>query len=196
MCLVGGGQEINTGEAGISEWIKALNEKFTHWKIYISDKLTEAEYAEGQINALLANNDKVTYSSELHLGVSLRSFRAENLSAFVHSLLTFDPDASMWYDTIKERYPILLTRNMDKARAWLRKNTRGSQRSGVLVSKAAARFKPLAVIFSSKATKTLSTGFWRIKMISGHPTFSKTLQPRFRSKASNWIIHVSFGMLI
>ena len=145
VCLVGGGQEINTGEAGISEWIKALNEKFTHWKIYISDKLTEAEYTEGQVNALLANNDKVTYSSELHLGVSLRSFRAENLSAFVHSLLTFDPDASMWYDTIKERYPILLTRDMDKARAWLRKNTRGSQRSGVLVSKAAARFKPLAV---------------------------------------------------
>ena len=31
VCLVGGGQEINTGEAGISEWIKALNDKFPHW---------------------------------------------------------------------------------------------------------------------------------------------------------------------
>lgn len=145
VCLVGGGQEINTGEAGISEWIKALNEKFTHWKIYISDKLTEAEYAEGRVNELLADNDKVTFSPELHLGVSLRSFRAENLSAFVHSLLSFNPDASTWYNSIKERYPIVLTRDMAKARAWLRKNTRGSQRSGVLVSKAAARFKPLAV---------------------------------------------------
>ena len=56
VCLVGGGQEINTGEAGISEWIKALNEKFTHWKIYISDKLTEAEYAEGQVNALFSES--------------------------------------------------------------------------------------------------------------------------------------------
>lgn len=145
VCLVGGGQEINTGEAGISEWIKALNEKFTHWRIYISDKLTEAEYAEGRVNELLADNDKVTFSSELHLGVSLRSFRAENLSAFIHSLLSFNPDASSWYNTIKERYPIVLTRDMAKARAWLRKNTRGSQRSGVLVSKTAARFKPLAV---------------------------------------------------
>ena len=145
VCLVGGGQEINTGEAGISEWIKALNEKFTHWKIYISDKLTEAEYAEGRVNELLADNDKVTFSPELHLGVSLRSFRAENLSAFVHSLLSFNPDASSWHNTIKGRYPIVLTRDMAKARAWLRKNTRGSQRSGVLVSKAAARFKPLAV---------------------------------------------------
>ena len=128
-----------------AEWIKALNEKFTHWKIYISDKLTEAEYAEGRVNELLADNDKVTFSPELHLGVSLRSFRAENLSAFVHSLLSFNPDASSWYNTIKGRYPIVLTRDMAKARAWLRKNTRGSQRSGVLVSKAAARFKPLAV---------------------------------------------------
>ncbi len=145
VCLVGSGQEINTGEAGISEWIKALNEKFTHWRIYISDKLTEAEYAEGRVNELLADNDKVTFSLELHLGVSLRSFRAENLSAFVHSLLSFNPDASSWYNTIKERYPIVLTRDMAKARAWLRKNTRGSQRSGVLVSKVAARFKPLAV---------------------------------------------------
>ena len=145
VCLVGGGQEINTGEAGISEWIKALNERFTHWKIYISDKLTEAEYAEGRVNELLAGNDKVTFSPELHLGVSLRSFRAENLSAFVHALLSFNPDAAALYDTIKAHYPIVLTRNMAKARAWLRKNTRGSQRSGVLVSKTAARFKPLAV---------------------------------------------------
>lgn len=145
VCLVGGGQEINTGEAGISEWIKALNEKFTHWRIYISDKLTEAEYAEGRVNELLAGNDKVTFSPELHLGVSLRSFRAENLSAFVHALLSFNPDAAALYDTIKAHYPIVLTRDMTKARAWLRKNTRGSQRSGVLVSKTAARFKPLAV---------------------------------------------------
>ena len=145
VCLVGGGQEINTGEAGISEWIKALNEKFTHWRIYISDKLTEAEYAEGRVNELLAGNDKVTFSPELHLGVSLRSFRAENLSAFVHALLSFSPDAAALYDTIKAHYPIVLTRDMTKARAWLRKNIRGSQRSGVLVSKTAARFKPLAV---------------------------------------------------
>ena len=145
VCLVGGGQEINTGEAGISEWIKALNEKFTHWRIYISDKLTETEYAEGRVNELLAGNDKVTFSPELHLGVSLRSFRAENLSAFVHALLSFNPDAAALYDTIKAHYPIVLTRDMAKARAWLRKNTRGTQRSGVLVSKTAARFKPLAV---------------------------------------------------
>lgn len=145
VCLVGGGQEINTGEAGISEWISALNDRFPHWDIYISNKLTEPEYAEGRVNELLKDNPNVTYSDALHLSVSLRSFRAEKLSAFVHSLLCFNPDAASIYCEIKDRYPIVLTRDMDKARTWLRKQVRGSQRTGVLVTKAAARFKPLAV---------------------------------------------------
>ena len=145
VCLVGGGQEINTGEAGISEWIAALNDKFPHWKVYISNKLTEPEYAEGKVNELLADNDNVTFTDNLHLGVSLRSFRAEKLSAFVHSLLAFNPDAESIYSEIKDRYPIFLTRDMAKAREWLRSKARGSERTGVLVTKTAARFKPLAV---------------------------------------------------
>ncbi|MCF0120612.1 MAG: DUF2075 domain-containing protein, partial [Oscillospiraceae bacterium] len=94
VCLVGGGQEINTGEAGISEWLYALNEKFPHWRIYISPKLTEAEHAEGRVNELLRENSNVTYAESLHLGVSLRSYRAEKLSAFVHALLSFDESAA------------------------------------------------------------------------------------------------------
>ena len=80
VCLVGGGQEIHTGEAGITEWIKALNEIYTHWKVYISPQLTEPEYAEGKVNELLAYNKNVTYSESLHLGVSLRSYRAEKVA--------------------------------------------------------------------------------------------------------------------
>ena len=145
VCLVGGGQEINTGEAGIAEWIKALNEKYRHWNIYISPELTEPEYAEGKVDELLANNPNVTYSNDLHLSVSLRSYRSEKVSAFVHSLLAFDDNASELYNEIKDRYPILLTRDMDKARKWLHEKARGSERTGVLVTKEAARFKPLAI---------------------------------------------------
>lgn len=145
VCLVGGGQEINTGEAGISEWIKALNEIFTHWKVYISPQLTEPEYAEGKVNELLKDNKNVTYSENLHLGVSLRSFRAEKLSAFVHALLTFDEKAADLYGEIKDNYPIMLTRDMYKAKEWLHKKVRGTERTGVLVTKEAARYKPLGV---------------------------------------------------
>jgi len=145
VCLVGGGQEINTGEAGISEWIKALNEEFRHWDIYISPKLTEAEYAEGKVNELLKGNQNVTYSESLHLGVSLRSFRAEKLSAFVHALLNFDENAKNLYGEIKEKYPIVLTRDMEIARKWLHDKVRGTERTGVLVTKESARFKPLSI---------------------------------------------------
>ncbi len=146
ICLVGGGQEINTGEAGIAEWIKALNTRFKHWNVYISNKLTEPEYAEGRVNELMQENDKVSFSDSLHLAVSLRSFRAETLSAFVHSLLSFASDASLLYQDVKQKgYPIMLTRDMDTARKWLRKQARGTQQTGVLITKVAARFKPLAV---------------------------------------------------
>ncbi len=145
VCLVGGGQEINTGEAGISEWINAINEHFPHWNVYISPMLTDPEYAEGKVNELLKGNHKVTYSDDLHLKVSLRSYRAEKLSAFVHALLTFDNAAASLYEEIKDNYPIVLTRDMDKAREWLHKHVRGTERTGVLVTKESARFKPLAI---------------------------------------------------
>ncbi len=145
VCLVGGGQEINTGEAGISEWIKALNEKFSNWKVYISPKLTEKEYAEGKVNELLKNNKNVTYAEDLHLGVSLRSFRAETLSSFVQALLTFDPKAVDLYKEIKDKYPIVLTRDIVKAKNWLHSKVRGTERTGVLITKESARFKPLGI---------------------------------------------------
>ena len=146
VCLVGGGQEINTGEAGITEWLKALNEKFPHWKVFISSKLTDKEYAEGNVNEILKNNNNnVNYSDYLHLGVSLRSFRAEKLSKFVNELLNFDSNASNTYNEIKDKYPIYLTRDMDKARDWLHNKVRGTERTGILITKESARFKPLGV---------------------------------------------------
>ena len=145
ICLVGGGQEIHTGEAGISEWIKSLNEVFTHWKVYISPQLVEPEYAEGKVNELLKDNKNVTYSDKLHLGVSLRSYRAEKLSAFIHSLLSIDDIAYSLYEEIKDRYPIVLTRDIEKAKAWLHEKVRGTERTGVLISKESARYKPLGI---------------------------------------------------
>jgi len=145
VCLVGGGQEIHTGEAGISEWIKALNDIYTHWKVFISPMLTEPEYAEGKVNELLAHNKNVTYADSLHLGVSLRSFRAEKLSAFIHSLLAIDGNASSLYAEIKDRYPLVLTRDMEKAKEWLHEKVRGTERTGVLITKESARYKPLGI---------------------------------------------------
>ena len=152
VCLVGGGQEINSGEGGIGLWIEALNETFPDWQIYISNNLTDKEYAEGNVAELLANNANVHMCPNLHLAVSQRSFRAETLSLFIHQLLDLDVAAARkTYTQISERYPIVLTRDLAEAKEWLRKNARGSERYGMLVSSKAFRLKPLAIDIRSQA---------------------------------------------
>ena len=146
VCLVGGGQEINTGEAGIGEWVRAMNETFPDWQVYISRQLTAKEYAEGKVEELLRDNPNVIYSDNLHLAVSMRSFRAESLSNMVHGLLDCDVEkVREHYAKIRNRYPIVLTRNIEKAKQWLRQKARGNERYGMIVSSKAYRLKPLAI---------------------------------------------------
>lgn len=146
VCLVGGGQEIHNGEAGIGEWIKACNNMFPDWKVYISSHLTDKEYAEGDICSLVADNTNVTNAPDLHLSVSMRSFRAEKLSLFVHHLLNLNKtEAKEVYEEIKDKYPIVLTRDIEKAKSWLKGKARGTERYGIIVSSKAERLRPLAI---------------------------------------------------
>lgn len=146
VCLVGGGQEINTGEAGIGEWIRAVNETFPNWKVYLSKHLTDKEYAEGNVSELVKNNTNAVQVEQLHLSVSMRSFRAENLSNFVHFVLDRNAEkASEIYLTFKDKYPVILTRNLEEAKRWLENHARGSERYGIVVSSQAYRLKPLAI---------------------------------------------------
>lgn len=152
VCLVGGGQEINAGEGGIGLWIKALNETFPDWQIYISGRLTDKEYAEGNVASLLSENAHVHIEQNLHLAVSQRSYRAETLSLWVHQLLDLEIDeAKATYNDIRERYPIVLTRDLSQAKNWLRAHARGSERYGMLVSSKAFRLKPLAIDIRTQA---------------------------------------------
>ena len=145
VCLVGGGQEINTGEAGISEWIESLNREYKDWHIFISDRLHDAEYAAGRSLELLSEHEHVEFEPSLHLAVSMRSFRAENLAKFVHKLLDRDiVGAREAYQTL-DKYPIVLTRSLDKAKRWLKEHARGTERYGMIVSSQAERLKPLAI---------------------------------------------------
>ena len=151
VCLVGGGQEINSGEAGIAEPIRAANDTFPNWNVFISPQLTAKEYAEGNVDALLETNPKVQKNVSLHLATSMRSFRAENLSNFVGQLL--DRDASAAKTTYAEfcaNYPIMLTRDLAKAKAWLRKVSGGSERYGMICSSQAFRLRPLAIDVRAK----------------------------------------------
>ena len=144
ICLVGGGQEIHNGEAGISAWIDAVNETFQHWEIYLSNNITDSEYAA--VASLENAKTRSIFKDELHLNVSLRSFRSENVSNFVKALLDIDAtNAREMLKNFSENYPIVLTRNLHDAKRWLRKHTRGSQRCGLLASSKAMRLKPFAI---------------------------------------------------
>lgn len=146
VCLVGGGQEINTGEAGISEWIEALERSFPDWKIYISNRLTDSEYNADEILRQIKHRSNVNYSDSLHLAVSMRSFRAENVSLLVKQLLDLDIEkAQQTLKSLKDRYPIVITRDLSKAKTWLKEKARGSERYGIVVSSQAYRLKPHAI---------------------------------------------------
>ena len=151
VCLVGGGQEINSGEAGIAEPIRAANETFPNWNVFISPQLIAKEYAEGNVDALLKTNPKVQKDVSLHLATSMRSFRAENLSNFVGQLLDRDVSAAKTtYAEFCANYPIMLTRDLAKAKAWLRKVSGGSERYGMICSSQAFRLRPLAIDVRAK----------------------------------------------
>lgn len=142
VCLVGGGQEIYTGEAGIEDWFRALRNGFPDWKIYLSDRMTDAEYVgNSSISELLEGREYGVIPS-LHLGVSLRSFRSEKLSEFVKALLDNRPDeAAAIYSEFSNDYPIYVTRDFQKAKAWVKSKARGSERYGLLASSEGKRLR-------------------------------------------------------
>ncbi|HLP82820.1 MAG TPA: DUF2075 domain-containing protein [Phycisphaerales bacterium] len=146
VCLVGGGQEINTGEAGIGEWLRAIRSDFAHWHVHLSPHLTDSEYEAGTALAMLQGHAHVTTHESLHLAVSMRSFRAEHVSGWVKALLDADRAAALAaWQKIAARYPIVLTRDVKAAKAWLRERARGNERYGLVVSSQAQRLKPEAI---------------------------------------------------
>ena len=146
ICLVGGGQEINTGEAGIDAWLAAVNTSFPDWHMYISSKLTDSEYAAGKALKYVRQRHDSHLDDSLHLAVSMRSFRAENVSAFVKALLDCEKQqAREAFAKLASRYPIAITRNLNLAKQWIRDHARGSERFGMVASSKAQRLKPHAI---------------------------------------------------
>lgn len=146
ICLVGGGQEINTGEAGISEWLRAIERHFPSWEVHVSPHLTDSEYAATDAIESLQRHAPVVFNEGLHLTVSMRSFRAEHVSAFVKHLLDRNEDqASAALRAVQQRYPIVVTRDLNRAKRWLKSQARGTERYGIVVSSQAERLKPHAI---------------------------------------------------
>jgi len=146
VCLVGGGQEINRGEAGIGAWLDAIQSRFPDWHLCISARLTDSEYVAGRALEQVRRLAHTHFDASLHLAVSMRSFRAENVSGFVKAVLDCEREGAREnLATLAGRYPIALTRDLGCAKAWIRERARGSERYGLVASSKALRLKPHAI---------------------------------------------------
>ena len=151
ICLIGGGQEINTGEAGLPEWFSALQKDYPEWHVYVSDKLTDFEYTQGHDLFGRIHSEKLNIQPDLHLSVSIRSFRSEKVSALVKEVLDINPTESQkLISEIQACYPIAVTREIERAKAWLREKARGTERHGLVASSGAYRLKPFGIHVKSK----------------------------------------------
>lgn len=84
--------------------------------------------------------------NDLHLSVSVRSFRSEKLSDFIHVLLELNvEDSKKLYSEIRDDYPLFITRDFNLAKQWLIGKSRGSERFGLLASSGAKRLRPYGV---------------------------------------------------
>lgn len=161
VCLVGGGQEIHDGEAGIGEWMKVLaTEPYKDWQVYLSDQLFDEEYQrKNSENKSLQDycDDFVSQGrlctdeerKKLHLTEGQRSIRNRNVSDFINKLLSCQvDDAKKLYERISPTYKIYLTRKIQTAKEKLKAmRTSGEYpevaRIGMLMSSEAARMRPL-----------------------------------------------------
>ena len=150
-----GGQEINTGEAGLPAWFDALKEHFPHWDVYASNQITDHEYTRDLSVSELFGTLKITIYNDLHLSVSLRSFRSEHVSEFVKALLDVDKQrASTLIKTLESNYPILITRDLSAAKNWIHSKARASERYGMIASSGAKRLKTAGIWVQNEVEAT------------------------------------------
>ena len=151
ICLVGGGQEINTGEAGLPEWFDSLRKAFSHWDVYITPQLNDEEYRRDHEWNEMIGGLRVFEREKLHLATSVRSFRTPDLAAFVKAVLDADTEnAKALCEKIKDKYPVVLTRDLNKAKAWVQDKCQGTTRYGLLASSGALRLKPEGVFVKNE----------------------------------------------
>jgi hypothetical protein len=144
VALIGSGQEINTGEAGLPEWGKVISNKFKHWEVYISSLLKNGT-GSGHLTLFneVPENLKIVENPSLHLDIDIRSYKGEGLSKWVSAVLSNDSSAAKQIlEAQLKTYKIALTRDLNKAKAWLKERCEGTRRMGLVASSGARRLRP------------------------------------------------------
>lgn len=151
VALVGPGQEINTGEAGISEWGNAILSKFQNWEVHTCSELTVSNSMLVSKPLFNAGQDldslKIVKDDRLFLKVNQRSFKAKDLISWVDFLLDNKPEkAKELSKTLKAHFPLLLTRKLSTVRNLLKERSSPGHRIGLIASSQGIRLRPYGII--------------------------------------------------
>ncbi len=149
VALIGGGQEINTGEAGLQGWVDALVSRYPHWSVHFSDKLSQIEYAGRDV--CFAGIKNAYAEPSLHLSTSMRSFRAETLSHMIHYLIANEADkAAGCYQKFSANFSIKVTRDLTSAKNWIKNQARANETKGLIASSGGIRLKPEGIFVKNR----------------------------------------------
>ena len=118
-------------------------------KAYLSDQINNPEYSWGYSFDQILSSQRTTISKDLHLAVSLRSFRSENLSNYINKVIEGNVTEALALKESINDYPLCITRSLNDAKSWLKAQARGSERYG-LVEANAIRLKPDGVFVKSE----------------------------------------------
>jgi len=170
VALVGGGQEINTGEAGLQEWGDVLvgaTQRHAAWAVHASPEAISGGPAvagsvlfEGGVPGRLTVHEE----SSLHLPVSIRSFRSEAVAAWVNAVVDGDLARAASVMENARRFPIVVTRSLATARSWLRSKSRGTRRYGLAASSGARRLRAYGLDVSKTLRQTDEICHWFLKL--------------------------------
>jgi Uncharacterized conserved protein (DUF2075) len=143
VALVGGGQEINRGEAGLAEWGRALKERFSHWSIATSPQALSGAYGAGA--RLFPDGRQIgidmTVEPDLHLDTPTRQFRGKTIARWSEALLRGNAEECREILSQNPEYPVRMTRSLASAKSWLDAAAHGTERYGLIASSEAKRLR-------------------------------------------------------
>lgn len=156
VALVGGGQEIHTGEAGLAEWGRTLHDKFPHWRVAVSPEALEGgtSVAGHKLFGGARPDSVISEDRAFHLDTSRRSFRAQQVTEWVEAVLRGDAAAAAVIAQTLTEFPLVLTRSLATARRWLRGRTLGLRRCGLVASSGGLRLRAEGLELSSGFRQT------------------------------------------
>ena len=175
ICLVGQGQEINNGEAGISEWFKALNEKYHNWDIYAAEDIEKVSET--------FKNIKINSRKELYLGITQRAVEAPILPQFIEYLLENNKEkAKKVLTEFNEEYPLFITRDLKKAKLWIKNKFIENELSNNKASEKDSEKTRIGLLAQSNALRLIPEGIFVKNDIKVEPWF---LNPSDDVRSSN-----------